>query len=808
MEEKKPEKKFNLFVDKYETIRKMLRQIFIFGCYDRTQGAEFQKISERKYSNEIKRVLSFFPQRISRARNFEGKRVNHFPFSRYSGDKNYLWLSYCTKTFSPQDLNLYIAILQILDAKNFQKVSCIKEKILIGVIADSDTEENIFEPMLRNRLQDMAEIGILERRQNEYRLAEDILSELNSAELLNIYKLLDFYRDALPLSSLGYNLQWLIREHIKFWRNENFNVASAFAVEDTFLQNILNDEIFYKLIVAIEGRNFIKIQFAYSDKIVEVVPLKIILDRQYGRQYLFYIDDNGAAFIRRLDAIINLEIVEDKFYTRADFLDAEKLLENVWCAALNFSHGREKKILIEADFEIEDNFDWRVLNRLECEKHIGKIEKLNDKHWLFSVEVTEPRELIPFIRSFGKYAKVRPSDAHNLSEILASNFENLKTAYNNLERWKSSNIENKSARSEIKSPPVSNNPPKFFCEYRNKFFIAVQEIYNSLLTREKNFSRQEFIDFLCKKTFAGAQIKNLATEISEYGGTITKFSLFQNSNGEINLNSQEDSPKLPLLLTTPEKRYLRTLLEYPLFSNLVGENLRAKLLKLLKVPPLNLREIIIERNFWNENFDGVRLQENLKIIFDAIDAEKFLSYTNCASGGREFLGTCQPVKIIYSPYMHKFYLDAVILNGAENSLKRMVTANLKNLESVDSSEKVQTPFKDLQESCRKVEKLKLLIKAVSGYHDVERCFMLFSTHEKSGWYDAAQNLYHMEISFYSFEIPAIIRKILSLGAAVVVLEPDYIREFVMFKAGISPALKELPFLHSFHNSKNVVRSTI
>ena len=805
---KKEEKKFNLFVDKYETIRKMLRQIFIFGCYDRTQGADFQKISERKYSNEIKRVLSFFPNEISRDRNFEGKLVNHFPFSRYSGDKNYLWQSYCTKTFSPQDLNLYIAILQILDGCEFQKVSSIKEKILIDVIADSGTEENIFEPMLRNRLQDMAEIGILERRQNKYRLTEDILSELTSAELLKIYKLLDFYRDTLPISSLGYNLQWLIREHVKFWRGEDFNISPTFSVEDTFLQNILNDEIFYKLIVAIEQRNFIKIQFAYSGKIFSVAPLKIILDRQYGRQYLFYVGEKDAAFIRRLDAIINLEILEDKFYTRADFIDAEKILDNVWCAALNFSYGQENKILVEADFEIEDSLDWRVLNRLECEKHIGKIEKLSDKHWLFSVEVIDPCELIPFIRSFGKYAKVRPSDAHNLAETLESNFENLKNAYNDFETWKLSNVANNFAHREIKSPPVSNNLPKFFCEYRNKFFIAVQEIYNSILTHEKTFSRQKFINFLCRKTFAGAQVKNLAAEIAEYGGTITKFSLFKNVDGEIILNSQEDSPKLPLLLMTPEKRYLRTLLEYPLFSNAIGAELRTKLLNLLKVPPLNLSEMIIERNFLTESFEEQRLQKNLQIIFYAIDDNKFLSYTNCVSGGKEFSGTCQPQKIIYSPYMKKFYLDAVILSKAGESLKRMVVANLKNLVPINDTEKIQIPFKDLQEMFRQKEKLKLLIKSVSGYHDVERCFMLFSTHEKSGWYDAAQNLYHMEISFYSFEIPAIMRKILSLGAAVVVLEPDYIREFVLFKTGISPTLKEIPFLHTFRNAKNFVVAKI
>ena len=779
---------FNIFIDKYETIRKMLRQIFIFGCYDRMQGAEQQSISERKYSNELKRTLIFFSKRISRDRNFEGKLVNHFPFSRYSGDKNYLWRSHCVKTFSPQDLNLYIGALQILKSNEFKTVSTIAEEILINVIADSDSDDKIFYPMLKNRLQDMADLGILESQQNKYRLSRDILSELTSEELLKIYKLLNLYRDILPLSSLGYNLQWLIREHIKFWREENFNATAIFSVEDIFLQNILNDEIFYKLMVAIEQRNFIDIQFTYSKNFFSVAPLKIILDRQYGRQYLFYANDKGTAFIRRLDAVINLKIVEDRFYNPSDFISAEEILCDIWCAALNFYNGRKEKILVEIDFEIYEDSDWRILNRLELEKNIGRIEKINDRHWLFSAEVIEPRELIPWIRSFEKYAKVRKSDAHNLAEILEKHHENLKTAYTDLEKWKVQDSLIKRPNREIKAPPVSNNPPKIFCEYRNKFFIAVKEIYNFILTKNKAVPVQEFIKFLCYKTFSGNQIKKIAEEIAKYGGTVTKFSIFKNLNGRIILSSQADeetiSEKLPLLLTTPEKRFLRTLLEYQIFSCLIGESLRSKLLKLLDVKPFPFREIVIERNFCKESTDAEKLQENLQIIFEAIDGKKFLKYTNCTANGEEFSGICQPEKIIYSPYMHKFYLDAVILGDAGDSLKRMSIINLKNLLPVENYKKCQTSFKDLQENSRSKEKLKLLIKTVSGYHDIERCFMLFSTHEKSGWYNAAENIYHMEISFYSFEIPVIIRKILSLGAAVVVLAPNDIRELVMLKNGL------------------------
>ena len=806
------DKKFNIFIDKYETIRKMLRQIFVFGCYNRIQGAEFQKISNKKYSNEIKRILSFFPDEIARSKNFGGKKlkINHFPFSRYSGNKNYLWQSYCVKTFSPQDLNLYIGILQILDSNKFQPVNDIKENILTNVIGDREMELDIFEPMLRNRLQDMAELDILERQENQYRLSKDIFEELTSEELLKIYKLLEFYQDAFPISSLGYNLRWLIGEYINYWRNEEFEEFenfSIFGVEDFFLQNILNDEIFYKLVVAIEQHNSIKVKFAYDEENFSIIPLKIILDRQYGSQYLFYVDDKtSAAFVRRLDDIINLEIVEDTFNEHSNFVETEKILDNVWCADLNFSYGNENKILVEIDFNIEENLDCaepslkeimkkskpeRIFNRLECEKHIGKIKKLNEKHRLFSVEVIEPCELIPFIRSFGKYAKVRPSKDHNLAEILDENYKNLETAYKNLGLWKKQNVSTEKSDVKIKSFLVSNNPPKFFCEYRNKFFVAVQEIYNSILMKEKSYTQQEFIDFLYERTFTGKSIKELAKQISKYGGQTTEFSLFQNIDGKIILNSQMNNEKnfenkLPLLLTTPEKRYLRTLLEYPLFSHLVGKDLKAKLLKLLDVKVLPLHEIIIERNFWNESFELKKLLTNLKIIFDTICAKKFLKYTNCAANGVEFSGVCQPQKIIYSPYMHKFYLDAVILNGSENSLKRMAIANLKNLESVNSSEEIQISFKDLQEQSRKTEKLKLLIKAVSGYNDIERCFMLFSTHEKSGWYDETQNIYHMEISFYSFEIPAITRKILSLGAAVVVEEPAYIKDFILYKIGITP----------------------
>lgn len=82
-----------------------------------------------------------------------------------------------------------------------------------------------------------------------------------------------------------------------------------------------------------------------------------------------------------------------------------------------------KPKLVEIDFHPKPGqrqidgipFLWQ---RLQEEKRQGKVTKLAPDHYFFSISVTEPREMIPWIRSFGAEAKVRPSEHHDLIEIL------------------------------------------------------------------------------------------------------------------------------------------------------------------------------------------------------------------------------------------------------------------------------------------------------------------------------------------------------------------------------------------------------
>lgn len=779
----------NIFIGEYSTIREALRQIFIYGCYDRKIGSSDLNISARKYDNELKRLRCFWSDKVhSKAK--AKSCLNRFLFDGYIDDENYLWRSYCTKAFSPQDLNLNIFFLSILREESFKTIDKIYDEIVDACFPDKDADLITNYQMLQRRLDDMTIMGLVERKnrkdgeQIQYRLTKDFLSELTSEELERLYRVIGLWRDVMPLSSLGYNVQRLIGGEIESCRGDKLPLNNFFKAEDIFFQSILDDEIVYQILVAIEEKRFISIEFFDVEAgFSQAIPLKIICDRLYGRQYLFG-QANNAAFIRRIDRIKSVNLQKAKFFSES-FLGCEKLLEQIWCASLqDFSHSALKKV--EIDFRITKKSELYIFERLKAEKNFGVIEKISEQHIVFQVEVLDPYELIPWIRSFGYYAQVRSSKEHDLAKKLQSNFDAIRSAYLNFDNWKETSSP-KSFPSQKRQLAPKENVPKIFCEYRNLLFHAVQEAYNFVLAGE-SFGENSLRKFLKNHiVFSGREIDLLLRQIVNNGQSIREFSVFESQDESTIMptvfKNTLDIDKLPFLLTIPEKRWLRTLLDDEIFCSLLGSELEAKLLGLLEdVKPFPWQSIIIERGFRdNPSLIVPCLKENLKIIFEALQNNRLLEYKNLTASGKEYSGLCKPEKIVYSPYLRSFQLSAINLsnNPDKISLQRMNISNLSELRGVDDKFSLTTTVIELLAKKRRPETLRLAIKPVVSFNDVERAFLLFSTHEKSGYYNEAENIYYLDVKFYSFQVNALIRKILSLGRAAVVLEPDFMRESIL-----------------------------
>ena len=337
-------KNFNLFTESYEIIRRTLRELFVYGCYDSSIGAERQKISGRKYSDELKRIRYFWSKQIS-SKRLSGKKINFFRFNL--DDENYLLRSYQIHSFAPQDLNLYIYLLQILSNEKSYGVMELIDEVRFYFPFENELA-GIFYPMMSRKLEEMAAAGLLIRQgKSSYKLATDIFENFSSDELRHLYKILFLYREILPLSSVGYQVQKVLGDYLRLSRGEEDLPDSCFWFEDIFYQSVLNDEIFYKLIVALEQQR--RIAFILPNRIVKnAIPRKIIFDCQYGRQYLAG-EIDGQKFFWRLDNISHVRLLEK--FDAENFSD-KNFLQYIWNAS---SKKNEPPCRIEIDFKVSSN---------------------------------------------------------------------------------------------------------------------------------------------------------------------------------------------------------------------------------------------------------------------------------------------------------------------------------------------------------------------------------------------------------------------------------------------------------------------
>ena len=799
-------KQTNFFVREYEPIRQTLLTIYSYGCYDAYQISNRlqmigYKFSSRTYDEMIKRVKYFWPDVLKSDRKINLKKIHYFPFDRYKIDENYLWRSYELKTFNEQDINLYFFILQALSENQTLERGIAIDEIIAYIEdaifkTDDDNNEN-HAHMIRNKLTEMINDNFVvsyEDKYKFYRLADNMLDHINEEALLIIYYSLFLYRDILPLSSIGYSLQKIISMYLKFsCGNENVSDTNIFIHKDIFFQNILNDEVIFKILTAIEkNKNLCFLN--YFTQVNSFKPYHFIFDRQYGRQYVWgFCGDKETIY--RLDRISKIIFIESDNNIEHNY----RLINNVWTASI--PENIDSK-LVEIDFCFNDSIKeaW-LIRKLYYQKREGKIDKLSPTHYLYTIYVRDPYEMIPWIRSWGSYAHVRNSKLHELNQRLEENWQQMqayykleqvssnKKAFNiNVQIFKTNKITQNKADNKHKNKLV--NETSIFKEYRNLYYSAIQCIYYLMILNGENFTKKDLIKFI--QEFSHVDKKNqdkFLKDITKFGERLDKLSLFkQDDDGILRPSEFETDNEIslpPIMLNYQEKRYLKTLLEQEGMKLLLGEDITKKILNLLQgINSFNWNKYILNRGIYiyGELHDTKLLWDNMKIIMNAIRKKSCLSYNNFTNNGI-ISGICKPYKIMYSSKTCQYQLVAIAKqNDKENSATRLILMNINKLHDLkltdDSYLRSQLPEKFLQQK-RMKQPIKVKIFPIHGHNDIERAFLLFSSYEKKGWYNSETGIYHLEIIGYDFEMNEIIEKILSLGSAIEVIEPKNLREHII-----------------------------
>jgi predicted DNA-binding transcriptional regulator YafY len=134
---------------------------------------------------------------------------------------------------------------------------------------------------------------------------------------------------------------------------------------------------------------------------LRLIPLRVMISVQTGRQHLLaYSPDAAAIRSYRIDYLKNVKLIEPS--PRFDELrrELDGMMPKIW--GVNTKRNRFGKEYIEhAEFTVKiEPGEEHIVRRLEREKRVGYVEKLDESTYRFTADVYDSGEMTPFVRSF------------------------------------------------------------------------------------------------------------------------------------------------------------------------------------------------------------------------------------------------------------------------------------------------------------------------------------------------------------------------------------------------------------------------
>ena len=378
---------YSELIKNFEKIRNYMREFYVYGFKSRD---EYNKKSARSYDDERRRMESWLGDHMSFVRTPEGKNVFISIDSRVS-THNPFYKALKAKSFTDGDITLHFILFDILHSPDVVlSLPDILEKI--DEYLDTFESPMVFdESTVRKKLKEYIEQGIIigqkDGRKMLYRRAED-------TPLPDITDVLNFYSEVAPCGVVG-----------SFLLDKQNEKNDSFSFKHHYITSAMDSDVMAMLFKAMREKSIITVSnmSRRSDeaRTNRIIPLRIFISVQNGRQYLLaYQPDFNAIKSFRIDYLSDVKIEEPT--PRFDELRAEldEKQTHMWGVTVKTKrHGDDCLEHVEFTIKVAEHEDF-IVRRLEREKRIGHIEKLDEYTYRFTADVYETSEMIPWIRTF------------------------------------------------------------------------------------------------------------------------------------------------------------------------------------------------------------------------------------------------------------------------------------------------------------------------------------------------------------------------------------------------------------------------
>ncbi len=419
-----------LLIRDYENIREILRDIYIFGCFSKEDFIK-KGISGRKYDNEQRRISAYLPKHFVKKKKIKKKVLLYCSYHIEDSTKNYLADTYRNKSFTVFDIMAFFYVQQILYKKKELTLAELLEEIPIKNEKKIFTKDTLYTKLLE--LQQKGYITLKkEKNRMTYSLAKDIWGNFSNEELISILFYLEFMKNVSPIEMPYYFLYQKLKLYLICERKVQLENVEVFQFKHNHQFNSLDNEILLDIIRAIKQKKVICLTVRGKSEVIDkkILPIKIIHDSTYGRQYCMGISllQNKKTIIR-IDKIKSIQFLEDFTEEETELVQQNKNFENdCWCTS-----GLEEEFAeIVIQFKFKEKEERFIYTRIIREGHGGTIEKVEDGVYLYRNRFRDLREMIPWIRSFGERAKVISSDGVGIEQMIAQDWEKAVKKYETL----------------------------------------------------------------------------------------------------------------------------------------------------------------------------------------------------------------------------------------------------------------------------------------------------------------------------------------------------------------------------------------
>ena len=379
---------YSELIKNFEKIRAYMREFYIYGFKSRD---DYSKKSSRSYDDERRRIESWLGDHMSFVRTPEGKNVFISIDSR-SIRHNPFYNAWKAKSFTDGDVTLHFILFDILHDPTVKcTLSEIMEQIDEKYLSGFENPMMFDESTVRKKLKEYTEAGIIVTekigRKVSYSRAED-------TDVKDLNEVLHYYSEVAPCGVIGSFI--LDKEELD---------TDAFAFKHHYITGAIDSGVLASIFCAMREKRIISVSNLSRRKDTprrnRIIPLRVFISVQSGRQHLLaYLPGYNNFQSYRIDYLSNIKLEEQT--PRFDELRAQidEMKDKMWGVSTKRNKwGVEKLEHIDFTVKVADD-EAHIIRRLEREKRVGKVEKLDDNTYRFTADVYDVSEMIPWIRTF------------------------------------------------------------------------------------------------------------------------------------------------------------------------------------------------------------------------------------------------------------------------------------------------------------------------------------------------------------------------------------------------------------------------